>query len=227
MDADDVGRARRPRRATARSLIARRAGSTPSSRTPLGHRPDPPSKRRHQITTCIPNACGASRHLLPDVAEAEQAERPPVEPARLRIFLLVPRARAQSATLSGMRRSSARISAERQLRDGDRVLAGAVRDVDAARRRGRDVDGVVAGAGADDQRQRAGVHHRRGDLRRADDEHVGRGRASRLAERLVLQRRARRRPRIRRPRGRRCRSARTCRRPGLSCGLLSCSSRIR
>ena len=33
-----------------------------------------------------------------------------------------------------------------------------------------DVDGVDAGAGANDQRQRAGIHHRVGDLGRPDDQ---------------------------------------------------------
>ena len=34
-----------------------------------------------------------------------------------------------------------------------------------------DVDGVDAGAGADDQRQRAGIDHRVGDLGRSHDQH--------------------------------------------------------
>ena len=53
-----------------------------------------------------------ARHFLPDVAEADQAERPAEQPLRLRELLLVPVAlRAARATLSGMRRSSASISA--------------------------------------------------------------------------------------------------------------------
>ena len=58
----------------------------------------------------------------------------------------------------------------RQLGDRDGVLARAVRHVDAALRGAGDVDGVDAGAGADDQRQRARVQHRLGDLRRSHDQ---------------------------------------------------------
>ena len=162
-------------------------------------------------------AGGAADHLPADAADAEQrrasGRRGPRAFEYSFLFHLPARS---SATLSGMRRSSARISAERQLGDRDRVLARAVRDVDAARRGGGDVDGVVAGAGADDQRQPAGVEHRRGDLRAAHDEHVGAGRA--------------RSPRsARRPSGRLVEDLaagglqaveaallRTCRRPGLS-----------
>ena len=52
-----------------------------------------------------------------------------------------------------MRRSSASDQPEGELGDGDRVLARAVGDVDAALGRGLDVDRVVARARADDQRR--------------------------------------------------------------------------
>src|SRR5262249_11836678 len=75
--------------------------------------------------------------------------------------------------------------AERQLGDRDRVLAGAVGDVDAALRGGLDVDRVVAGAGADDEREVAGLEHRPGDLGRPHDERFGAGLADRVAQRVV------------------------------------------
>ena len=80
-----------------------------------------------------------------------------------------------SATLSGIRRSSAEEEPEGELGDGRRVLAGAVGDEDAALRRARHVDRVVARAGADDEFELGvGVEIGGGDLRRADDEHLRR-----------------------------------------------------
>ena len=67
------------------------------------------------------------------------------------------------------------------------------------RRRAGDVDGVVAGAGADDQRQPAGVEHRRRHFRAAHDEHVRAARRDRLRQRVVLQIRLVDAPRSRRP----------------------------
>ena len=61
---------------------------------------------------------------------------------------------------------------EGELGDGDGVLAGAVRDPDAALAGGLDVDRVRAGAGAHDELQVARLEHRPRHLRRAHDEDV-------------------------------------------------------
>ena len=129
----------------------------------------------------------APRHLLADIPEAEQAERATVQAARLRVLLLVPLARAQIGDVVRDTAVEREDEAEGELGDRDRVLARAVRHVDAARRGGLHVDVVVAGAGAHDERQVPGVEHRLGDLRAAHDEHVGAGFANRLDERLFLQ----------------------------------------
>ena len=62
--------------------------------------------------------------------------------------------------MSGTRRSSASISANDELGDRDRVLARTVRHVDSAASTRRDIDGVDARSGANDQRQLPGVEHR-------------------------------------------------------------------
>ena len=65
-----------------------------------------------------------------------------------------------SATLSGMRRSSESSRPNASSATAIAFLPGQLRHVDAARGRARDVDRVVAGAGADDQREPSGVEHR-------------------------------------------------------------------
>ena len=50
-----------------------------------------------------------------------------------------------------------------------------------------DVDGVVAGACTDDEREVAAVHHRCGHLRRPHDEHFGAGLAQGGCKRVVLE----------------------------------------
>src|SRR3954468_1349895 len=130
---------------------------------------------------------GAPGHLLPEVAGAEQPEEASVEPARFRILLLVPRAGPQIGDVVGHAAIERQQQRERELGDGDGVLAGAVRHVDAALRCRGDVDRVVAGAGADHQRQRAGLEHRRGDGGPADDEHIGRRIADRRGQRVVFE----------------------------------------
>ena len=79
------------------------------------------------------------------------------------------------------------------------------------------VDGVVAGAGPHDQREPPRVEHRLGDLRRPHDEHVGAGPADRRGERVVLQVGLEDDLAPGRLQTLDARSARTCRRRGLSC----------
>ena len=112
-----------------------------------GREPPAPDDDRHA------EGVGAPRHLLADVAVAEQAERAAVETARFRVLLLVPACRRADPRRCRARADRARAQREGELRDRDRVLARAVRDVDPAPGRGRDVDRVVAGAGADDERR--------------------------------------------------------------------------
>ena len=127
----DVGRAS----ARARSRSCRSARSTPSSRASCSRQrpvlPVEPAAPDHDVHA---EAGGAADHLAADAADAEQRR------ASAR------RARAPSNTPScSRRRRAARrrcrargdrapsIRRERELRDGNGVLAGTVRDVDAAR----------------------------------------------------------------------------------------------
>ena len=132
---------------------------------------------------------GAARQLLGDVAEPEQPERRAVQAARLRVLLLVPAAGPQVGDVVRDPPVEREDQAERELGHGDRVPARAVRDVDAADRRGGDVDRVVAGARPDDEGEAPGVHDRLGHLGRADDQHLRLRLGERGRERLVLERR--------------------------------------
>ena len=98
-------------------------------------------------------------------------ERSPEQAARLRERLLVPAPRAQERDVVRDAAVEGDDEADRELGHRHGVLPGAVRDVDAAPRRRRDVDGVHARAGPDHERQGGGaLEHGRGDLLRADDE---------------------------------------------------------
>ena len=110
-----------------------------------------------------------------------------MEPARLRVLLLVPAAGAQVGDVVGNAPVERQDQPDRELGDGDGVLAGAVRDVDSERGRGGDVDGVDAGAGAHDERELAGLEHRRGDLGRTDDQHARARVAQGLGQRFFLE----------------------------------------
>ena len=132
---------------------------------------------------------GAARQLLGDVPEPEQPEGRAVQAAGLRVLLLVPAAGPQVRDVVRDPPVEREDQAERELGHGDRVPARAVRDVDAADRRGGDVDRVVAGARTDDEGEAPGVHHRLGHLGRADDQHLRLRLGERGRERLVLERR--------------------------------------
>ena len=168
-----------------------------------------PSKRRLHRITGMSKARARRITSRRDGAGAGDAERLAGQPARLGVELLVPGAGAQIGDVVGDAAIDGEQQREGQLGDRDRVLAGAVRDVDAARRRGLDVDGVVAGAGADDQRQAPGVEHRLGDLGGCGRPAPRRRRADRLDQRGVLQVGLDRGPRSRRPSGPSARSPRT------------------
>jgi hypothetical protein len=127
------------------------------------------------------------RHFLADVAVTEQAEGAAEHAAGPGIFLLVPASGAELGDVVGHAAIERQQQRERQLRDRDGVLAGAVRHVDAAFGCRRDVDGVVAGARSHDQRERTGLEHRRGHCRAAHDQDI-RGRFPyRLRQPIVFQ----------------------------------------
>ena len=215
-------------------LTVRSAGSMPRSRaSSLGQRAmlagEAPAPH-HDVQA---EAGRAPDHLLTDAADAEQAERlARTAPAPSRTPSCSTCRRAAPRRCRASRRSSARISAKASSATAMAFLPGTVRDVDAARRRGR---------------RRRWCCSRRRRARRATagpassigavtfvlahDEHV-RADVARIAsvKRVVLEVGLDRRPRSRRPSGRRSRSARTCRRLGLSSAsavttLVTCMSR--
>ena len=67
------------------------------------------------------------------------------------------RPRAQVGDVVGDAAVDREQQTKRQLGYGDRVLARAIRDANAARCRGLDVDRVHAGAGADDELERGAI----------------------------------------------------------------------
>jgi hypothetical protein len=129
----------------------------------------------------------APGHLLPDMAEAEQAEGAAVQPARLGVLLLVPLPLAQFDDVVGDAAIDRQYQRHRQFRDGDRILARAVRHVDAAPRSRRDIDRVDAGARANDERQASALQHLRGHFRAADHEHLRAALVDGARQRLVFQ----------------------------------------
>jgi hypothetical protein len=151
-------------------------------------------------------------HLLPMLPKPSRPSAGPYRPARLRVLLLVPAARAQVGDVVGDAPVEREHQAEGELGDGDRVLAGAVRHVDAALRRAATSMVLYAGAGADDERQLAGVEHRLGHLRRAHDETPAPTLRTASTSASSLSVGLRRSPRSPPPSARRCRSVRTCRR---------------
>ena len=130
---------------------------------------------------------GTADHFTPDIADSQQPERAAVHAARLRVLPLVPHPGAQLGDVVGNAAIEREQQAERELRDGDGVLARTVRHVDTARGGGGHVDRVVAGAGAHDQAEMACIEHRRGDLRAAHDQDVRFARPDRIQQRIVLQ----------------------------------------
>ena len=78
--------------------------------------------------------------------------------------------------------------AEGELRDGDRVLPGAVGDEDASTARGLEIDGVHPGPGADDEPEPTARRERRlRDLRGAYDEDLGVTRGQGLGQLIGLE----------------------------------------
>ena len=123
-----------------------------------------------------PERLRARDDLEADRPETDDAERAAREAPGLSVHRLVPDAARRSIGLLDDAPVEGEDEAPRELRDGDRVLARAVRDRDRARRGGRKVDRVHARARTDDQRETGGAFHlRRSDLRRPDDEHLGAG----------------------------------------------------
>jgi hypothetical protein len=135
----------------------------------------------------MPKACARLGHFLADVAVAEEPDGPSEQPARFRELFLVPLAGAQFRDVVRNAAVEGEQQREREFGDGNRVLAGTVRHVDAARRSRGDVDGVVARTRAHHERQRTAFEHRRRDRSAAHHQDVRRGLANRGGERLVFQ----------------------------------------
>jgi hypothetical protein len=130
---------------------------------------------------------GPANHLAGDGAGAGDAERLPGQSARLGVELLVPGAGTQIGDVVGDAAIDGEQQREGQLGDGDRILAGAVRDVDAALRGPGHVDRVVARPRANDERQPPGIEHRRRHFGAANNQDVRRAGRDRLRERIFLE----------------------------------------
>src|SRR5690349_12140595 len=117
---------------------------------------------------CLP----ARNHLPSDLADTNQPKGASVESTRLGILGLVPLALQQGSHVVGDAAIERQNQAERKLRHCDRILAGAVGDVDAAPRRRSNIDGVVSGAGPNHKLQRTRAENCIGYLRGSDDEYV-------------------------------------------------------
>ncbi len=96
-------------------------------------------------------AARAGQHLLPDGAEAGDADALAEEAARRRVARLLPAAGAELDRGVDEAAIEREDEAEGQLGDGGAVLPGAVGHVDAVRAGRDDVDGVDPGAGAHDE----------------------------------------------------------------------------
>ena len=112
-------------------------------------------------------------HFAADVSGPEQPERPAVEPAGLRILRFVPDTGAQISDVVRHSTIQCEDERERKLRYRNGILSRAIRDVDAASGGRGDINRVVAGTGADDERQAPGVEHRGGHRGSAHDQDVG------------------------------------------------------
>ena len=130
-----------------------------------------PSKRRLHNTTSMPNAAARLITSCAMLPTPRMPSRLAAQAARLRELLLVPLAGAELGDVVGDAAIEREDQRERQLGNGDRVLARTVGHVDAALGGRGHVDRVVAGAGANDERQPAGIEHRRRDAGAAHDEH--------------------------------------------------------
>jgi hypothetical protein len=126
--------------------------------------------------------------FLADRTAAEDRERPAAEAARFAERLLVPLVRAQRRDVVVDAAIEVDEVAHRELGDRGGVLARAVRDVHAARRRRARVDRVHSGAGADDEREaRARLEVRLADLRAAHDQDLGIRLAELRRERVTVE----------------------------------------
>ena len=189
MHAEDVGA---PRRVTGRGNqldrdLALGAFDAELARVLLRQRTVLPVETPAPDDDVHPEPGGAADHLAADRPDPEQRQGRAVEPARLRVLLLVPDAGPQVRSVLRDTPIDRQHQRERQLGDRDRVLAGTVRDVDPASRGRGHVDRVVARAGPHDQREAPGVEHGLGHLRAAHDQHLGAAGPDRVHQPAVLQ----------------------------------------
>ena len=119
---------------------------------------------------------GPFRECEANTAQAHDADVAAHDALGLRVLLLVPLTLTQLDHVVRDVAVDRQQQAEGQFGDGDRVLARHVADRDVLLGRGLFVDGIGAGAGADDQFQAVGgLDGRARDLRAAHDEHFGAG----------------------------------------------------
>src|SRR5438128_182175 len=132
----------------------------------LGRKRAAPGDDRHTKST------GARNHLLSDAAKPDQPQRAPEQAARFAVFFLIPLAFAQVNGVGGDATVEREDQAESEFSDGDGVLAGAVGNIDAARRRRLHINRVVARACTHDQAQAARFERRARYFGAAHDQHV-------------------------------------------------------
>ena len=207
--ADDIRLLDQLLRQTARS---RCRSSRPHRRGPTAFS----LKRRLHTSTGIPKPRARRATSWPMCPNPRRPSVCPIRPlARAYSFLFHFPAR-RSATLSANPPIDRQDQRHRQLGHRNGVLARAIRYVDAPLGGARDVDGIDAGAGADNQRQRASIQHGGGHLAsigRRGPAPVNPEWRPRARRRWHRDERARR---SRRPSTPRDPTARTCPRPVLS-----------
>ena len=131
---------------------------------------------RDQAMVRSPKACARVMTSRPIRPGADHPERLAEDAVGLGEFLLVPLVGAQGGDVFRDAAVNGQQQGEHQLGHGNRVLAGAVADEDAAGAGGLDVNGVDARPGAQHQRQLVGGLERvGGDLFAAHDQDLVRG----------------------------------------------------
>jgi hypothetical protein len=142
-------------------------------------RGDPKLTRRHLVQGTREGdhahveSPGAADHFPADGTEPQNPNRAPGETARFPVLGLLPDAALQVRGLLGDAPIQGKDQPERQFGHRDRILPRTVRHGNGPRRRGFQVDGVDAGARADNQTEPArALDLGAGDLGRTNDEDI-------------------------------------------------------
>src|ERR1700730_1445489 len=118
MEADNVG--------CASDLLRRRLVFNAKHRSPLWREAAAPRDHRH------PECASARNHLLSDFSHANQSECAPVKTTCFGKFFLVPLATPQCNYVVSDATIQSQNKRKREFSDSDRILAGAVGNVDTA-----------------------------------------------------------------------------------------------